>query len=393
MLLPIQIKNYEIKEEDGKEYYYIEGYASVYNNVDLGGDRVLPGFFTEDLAKRGNERKALWQHQRSEPLGINTYTDTEEGLQFTAKLPANDMMVSKRLIPQLEMGTIEGASIGYSVIESQYNREKGCRDLIKGMLYESSFVSEPMNQECVIYSISKLKEKSKEIQEESLKEMLNVLIKSYDIKPESVSKTVPSYKNYSQMPTDTKWSKSKAVGQIKEKTDSKEEPKSSYKNGFMYYDQKESDSFGSYKLPYVYVVDGEFKFVPKAIFSIAAALSGARGGINIPEEDKTKIKSQVNKYYEKMGREPPFKGKQTFIDIDTIKCFEKKDFEKLFDIESGIILSAHAKDYVVNRIILSESKTDEREKEAPIVQDDVTKELRELNKELDKQLKGEKYVR
>jgi HK97 family phage prohead protease len=388
MLLPIEIKKYEKKEENGKEYYYIDGFASVYNNIDLGGDRVLPGFFSEDLVNRGAQRKALWQHDQKEPLGINTYTDSEKGLLFTAKLPADDVMVSGRLIPQLEMGTIEGASIGYSVIESKYNREKGCRDLIKGKLYESSFVTTPMNPDCIIYSVSKLQKSLEEDGEnESLRDIANVLVKSLDMSLNECHKAVVPYKDYPIMESNPAWDKTKAAKQIRDKTGSGEKPGASYKNGFMYYDPENEDNYGGYKLPYVYVEDGSFKAVPKAIFAIAAALSGARGGVNIPEADKTKIKAQINKYYEKMDREPPFKGNKSFLNIDTIKAFEKRDYEKLFEEDNEIILSSSAKNYIVDKLCHG---TESQENDEIIEKNNIIDELKELNKELDKSLKGEK---
>ncbi|HUU87569.1 MAG TPA: HK97 family phage prohead protease, partial [Candidatus Glassbacteria bacterium] len=384
MLIPLQIKAIEKKTDDmGDEYAYISGYASFYNNIDLGKDRVKLGFFTDDLKKRGNQRPALWQHRTTEPVGVNFYTDTEQGLMFEAKLPTDDTFVTGRVLPQVKVGSIQGASIGYRTNEEYYNTQDKCRDLIKGTIEESSFVTFPMNEKACIFSVRKyIKSTERKSTDKYICEFANNLGICEDIE----SKTVPAYKNYDLMSVDTKWDKGKAVNQIKTQTNSSEKPSNTYKNGFMYFNPDEEDNFGGYKLPYVYVEGGKMKAVPKAIFAIAAALSGARGGVNIPDADKSKIKSQLNKYYEKMDREPPFKNDKTFVDIDTIKAFEKRDYEKLFQKDNDIILSNSAEKYIIDRIVHGKDET-------PVEENNIFDELKELNKEVNetyKNLKGDK---
>ena len=48
-----------------------EGYASLFNREDMGGDLVLPGAFRDSLARRGVAGiKLLFQHNPSEPIGV-----------------------------------------------------------------------------------------------------------------------------------------------------------------------------------------------------------------------------------------------------------------------------------------------------------------------------------
>ena len=50
-----------------------EGYASVFSAVDLGGDVVMPGAFTQTLRTRpAASVKMLWQHEAGEPIGAWT---------------------------------------------------------------------------------------------------------------------------------------------------------------------------------------------------------------------------------------------------------------------------------------------------------------------------------
>lgn len=359
---PFEIK--ELKEDDNN--YIVEGMASVYGNVDLGDDIVEVGAFTQDLAKKGNTRTILWQHFSNEPIGIGEFKEQDNGLFVKIKMPKADQFVRERVMPQIKIGSVTGLSIGYMTEDYSMDTVNGkrVRRLKRCGLRETSAVTFPMNEEARIMAAKQY-------------------LLDHDIKNLEDSKAVPSYKNYQLMPIDTKWDKGKAVKQIREKTGSQEEASTTYKNGFMYFDAENSEKLTAYKLPYVYVEDGQFKAVPKAIFAIAAALAGARGGVDIPEADKNQIKSQINKYYEKMDREPPFKGSHTYIDLETIKCFEKRDFEKLFMKDNEIILNSSAEKYIINCIIHGAKKANEE----PVKGNNILNELKELNKELDK-LKG-----
>lgn len=352
----------EFKVEESKEsmIYLVSGLASTYNNIDLGMDRVIPGFFTEDLQKQGNERPALWQHYASKPIGVNVYIDTPEGLQFTASLPMDDSFVKQRVIPQIRIKSVKAASIGYKTEISRWNKESNCRDLVKGKLLESSFVTFPMNPKAVILSVSKhlqlyskgdLKAEDNEIgylqQFAKNVGMEDFALKGYMQGFDFDNKAVPPYKNYALADESMEWDKKKAVSQIREHTGSKDEPSKNYKNGFMYFDPENVKEFTAYKLPYVYYIDGNFKAVPRALSAIVGALAGARGGLKVPVSDKDEIKTQINKYYKKMGREEPFKkGGFTFIDSFDIKHIENRDIDKIFD--DNVILSSSVKSKIAD---------------------------------------------
>lgn len=75
---------------------------------------------------------------------------------------------------------------------------------------------------------------------------------------------------------------------------------SKYGKAFFYVDSENKDKIGGYKLPFADIIDGKLVAVPRAIFAVAAALQGARGGVNIPENEKSAIRSKVQSYYSKM---------------------------------------------------------------------------------------------
>lgn len=95
----------------------------------------------------------------------------------------------------------------------------------------------------------------------------------------------------------------------------------------MYYDRENEEQFGAYKLLFADIIDGKPYIVPRAIFAIAGALQGARGGLDVPEQDKMKIKKEVEKIYNRMATE--------FEDENLVAPFTKfiNNLESLADIE------------------------------------------------------------
>ena len=55
------------------------------------------------------------------------------------------------------------------------------------------------------------------------------------------------------------------------------------------------------------VVNGELKAVPRGIIAAAGIVDGARGGLNVPDADRPKLRRHLGRYYQKMGEQPPWK--------------------------------------------------------------------------------------
>lgn len=104
---------------------------------------------------------------------------------------------------------------------------------------------------------------------------------------------------------------------------------------------------GSYKLPFTEVLDGTLTIVPKAVFAAAAAVEGARGGVNIPDDEKSGIRRKLATLYRKinssLGPEdepvtPPWEEASTYVDFDDFKKKRKKrrrwTYNELVDLET-----------------------------------------------------------
>lgn len=78
------------------------------------------------------------------------------------------------------------------------------------------------------------------------------------------------------------------------------------------------DNVETHQFPVADFVEGELKIIPKALFSAAASLSGAKGGIDLPDDEKDGVKYQIDKYYKKMDIESPFEKNVFRIDHLTL---------------------------------------------------------------------------
>lgn len=79
-----------------------------------------------------------------------------------------------------------------------------------------------------------------------------------------------------------------------------------YKRAHLYFDENaDMETKSAYKLPIAKIVDGELKVVFRALVAAVGALNGARGGVNIPENERSKIYENIQKYYAKFNKEVP----------------------------------------------------------------------------------------
>jgi len=78
-----------------------------------------------------------------------------------------------------------------------------------------------------------------------------------------------------------------------------------YRRGFAWYDENDLENFGSYKLPHHEVIDGTLYVVWRGVAAALAALMGARGGVDIPRDDRRAVYQHLARHYEQFEKEPP----------------------------------------------------------------------------------------
>lgn len=129
----------------------IEGYASVFGNVDSYGEIVEPGAFVDSLVKSqrtGRKIKMLYQHDPSQPIGVwDDLAEDSKGLWVKGRLLINASPKAAEVHGLLKEGALDGLSIGYRTIASQPKDGKaGVISLTKLDLLENSIVTFAANE-------------------------------------------------------------------------------------------------------------------------------------------------------------------------------------------------------------------------------------------------------
>lgn len=150
--LEIKLASLELKVEDkSDDYLTISGYGSVFGNEDKGGDIVMPGAFKACI-DGGRKPKMLWNHDPAQPIGAwDEMSEDERGLRMKGRISRKGK--AGEIADLIEMGGIEGLSIGYRTQEYEMDAEKGVRKLTKLDLWETSVVTFPMNEMAGIYAM------------------------------------------------------------------------------------------------------------------------------------------------------------------------------------------------------------------------------------------------
>lgn len=344
-IYPFEITNTEIEEKDGHQLGVFHGSMAT-EHRDRSGDIIAPEAFDKTLArykKDGRNIRLFYQHQHNDlPIGIIPIKSVKkDDKNWDVKGELNlDTQKGREVYSLMKQGALSDLSIGYTPNETDW---KGKTRIIKELeLWEVSVVSEPANPKAVISEVKK----------------------------------ATSFIDLSLAPRETTWDQAKAMLRVRKFTGSVDNPSDSYKKAFMWYDEENEDNFTAYKLPYADVIDGRLKAIPQAIIGIAAVLRGARGGVDIPTSDKTKVAAHVNKYYEKMDMESPLKSKELeqhyeflineFVnkkleigDVESIST--KKEFEEILR-ESGLF-SKQAATYLASFFVPKQSESAAENKE------------------------------
>src|SRR3954449_7836671 len=123
----------------------VEGYASLFGEVDQARDMVMPGAFAQTLKARGLRKiPMLFQHDPAEPVGIwLELVEDWRGLRARGRL-IPDVTRARELLSLLKAGAIDGLSIGYRTVRGQIDPKTRVRRLYQVDLWEISIVTFPL---------------------------------------------------------------------------------------------------------------------------------------------------------------------------------------------------------------------------------------------------------
>ena len=184
----------DYKELDADDDGTFEGYASVFNNKDLGNDVIKQGAFSESIkGKKPRQIKLLYQHKTDEPIGvIDSLVEDTRGLKIKGRL-AMGTQKGKEVFELMKMGALDSMSIGYrlSPDDYKYSDKLKKRTITNLDLMEISMVTFPMNPKAKITKVKLAEMNVREIEHylrdvglmssSVAKQSANVLYKSFII--------------------------------------------------------------------------------------------------------------------------------------------------------------------------------------------------------------------
>lgn len=144
--------DFEVKAVDEATGKF-EGYASTFNNIDLGGDKVMPGAFKKTIRDNKGKFPVLADHDPTKQIGWNVEAEEDaKGLFVKGELLIKDVQLAREryaiMQKALELKTPAGFSIGYRSMKWDIDTDEDgmqFRKLKEIKLYEYSFVTFPMN--------------------------------------------------------------------------------------------------------------------------------------------------------------------------------------------------------------------------------------------------------
>lgn len=295
----------EVKKQnrDGVEIGIVEGYASTWD-IDRGADVIERGAFAKTIAdhvSRGRSVRMLWQHSGSQLIGgfpAEKMREDERGLYVVGEINL-ETQVGREAYALAKQGVLSDFSVGFSVpsrdkIKAVEHNGKTVRVIKQVDLWEVSLVGEPMNANA------------------------NIL---------SVKNALPLF----EMPVADRgrdWDADAAVGRVRAFTGSLDGASPEYRRAFLWVDDENAGNVTAYKLPIADVIDGQLMVVPRAVFSAAAALLGARGGVDLPDDDREAVIASVERLYQLIGAPSPFSN--DVVDASIVETVESiRDAESL----------------------------------------------------------------
>lgn len=131
----------------------IEAYVSIFNNVDLGGDKIVPGAFADSISKK--LPKGVWSHNWDQPIAKTIEAkEDDKGLYIKGQFNL-DTQRGKEAFSDIKFGIMDEFSIGFRIQEYSWEMEgdEEIRVIKKIKLYEWSPVLAGMNPDTELIGV------------------------------------------------------------------------------------------------------------------------------------------------------------------------------------------------------------------------------------------------
>ncbi|MCX6795812.1 MAG: HK97 family phage prohead protease [Candidatus Falkowbacteria bacterium] len=139
-----------VEQKDEQSQGVVEAYVSIFDNIDLVGDIIRRGAFSESLNNK--LPKGVWMHNWDEPIAktLKAYEDNK-GLFIQGQFNLETQR-GKEAYSDIKFGIIDEFSIGFKILDYEWD-EKDNRIIKKVKLYEWSPVLAGANPDTELVSV------------------------------------------------------------------------------------------------------------------------------------------------------------------------------------------------------------------------------------------------
>jgi uncharacterized protein len=137
----------------------VEALVSVFKNVDLAGDRVMPGAFAASIARwqaSGDPVPVVFSHKWDDPWAhigeVTGLEETEAGLKATYRLDVDDNPLAAHIHRLMRRRSLKEHSFAYTVAKSK-TAEDGANELLELDIIEVGPTLKGMNPDTELLSV------------------------------------------------------------------------------------------------------------------------------------------------------------------------------------------------------------------------------------------------
>jgi len=154
----LKFKNCDYEFKAVSDEGFIEGYASVFNVIDLGDDLIEKGAFKKTIKETKGRWPILGHHDPRVRLGYNEEAkEDDHGLWFREKLNLDVQAAREQFsLTKMahDMGGKDGISIGFNIVSAKPDKERPVVRRIKEIqMWEHSHVTFGMNQSAMTTAV------------------------------------------------------------------------------------------------------------------------------------------------------------------------------------------------------------------------------------------------
>lgn len=292
----IYVSDIGFKADDDAKRIAIIDFAT--NVRDRGKDIYHPDGIENVEEYKANPVVLLNHDWYNLPIGQSLDLDISPE-RLRSKVGFDDDERSVTVYRKLKSRTMRTGSIGYDPVVTEYDPKLDAYHLWRTRLYELSVVTIPMNPTALVQ-----------------------FVKSLGL--EMAGKGVIPHQKHEMMDVDADWDASAEV----KKADVEDLKK------MCAFVMGEGDKKSDYKLPH-HTAEG-YKTVWKGVAAAMAAVLGARGGVDVPADDRKGVYNHLAKHYEEFDKEPPDMMKGFDVRHPDIQLVTFKN-DELFHHEIAVI--------------------------------------------------------